>query len=212
MMALIVLLIIFHLLIIVNGYIIKHNDNRYRNTLLKMVQKRYQVTNEKDLVKKSNMIFIAPMDNFSMDEAEIFKKSIPENWDYSVLTGNAVIDAIDGTPFCLLSSILSTSNFCIFVYDDDIQKSNDILNNCLNKVLKISKSSNYEYAICRKGHLIYINETEMKKKRIKKNEKDEDNDNLNNLSINEKKKFAQVDEDDEYEYMSQLKNLIESNN
>jgi len=212
MMTLIVLLIIFHLLIIVNGYIIKHNDNRYRNTLLKMVQKRYQVTNEKDLVKKSNMIFIAPMDNFSMDEAEIFKKSIPENWDYSVLTGNAVIDAIDGTPFCLLSSILSTSNFCIFVYDDDIQKSNDILNNCLNKVLKISKSSNYEYAICRKGHLIYINETEMKKKRIKKNEKDEDNDNLNNLSINEKKKFAQVDEDDEYEYMSQLKNLIESNN
>lgn len=212
MMTLLVLLIIFHLLIIVNGYIIKHNDNRYRNTLLKMVQKRYQVTNEKDLVKKSNMIFIAPMNNFSMDEAEIFKKSIPENWDYSVLTGNAVIDAIDGTPFCLLSSILSTSNFCIFVYDDDIQKSNDILNNCLNKVLKISKSSNYEYAICRKGHLIYINETEMKKKRIKKNEKDEDNDNLNNLSINEKKKFAQVDEDDEYEYMSQLKNLIESNN
>jgi ribosomal protein L10 len=177
-----------------------------------MVQKRYQVTNEKDLVKKSNMIFIAPMDNFSMDEAEKFKKSIPENWDYSVLSGNAVIDAIDGTPFCLLSSILSTSNFCIFVYDDDIQKSNDILNNCLNKVLKISKSSNYEYAICRKGHLIYINETEMKKKRIKKNEKDEDNDNLNNLSINEKKKFAQVDEDDEYQYMSQLKNLIESNN
>jgi len=208
----IVLLIIFHL-IIVNGYIIKHNDHRYRKTLLKMVQKRYQVvTNEKDLVKKSNMIFVAPMDNFSMDEAEIFKKSIPENWDYSVLTGNAIIDAIDGTPFCLLSSILSTSNFCIFVYDDDIQKSNDILNNCLNKVLKISKSSNYEYAICRKGHLIYINETEMKKKRIKKNEKDEDNDNLNNLSTQEKKKFAQVDEDDEYEYMSQLKNLIESNN
>ena len=202
--------ILLSLLLLINSYIIKKNNN-YR-TLLNMAQIRYEIKNEKDLVKKSNMIFLAPMNNFSMEEAELFKKSIPENWEYSVLTGNKVIEAIDGTPFCLLSSILSTSNFCIFVYDDDIQKSNDILNNCLNKVLKISKSSNYEYAICRKGHLIYINETEMKKKRIKKNEKDEDNDNLNNLSINEKKKFAQVDEDDEYEYMSQLKNLIESNN
>jgi hypothetical protein len=168
-----------------------------------MAQIRYEKS-EKDLVKKSSMIFIAPMDNFSMDEAEVFKKNIPDNWEYSVLTGKSMIDAIDGTPFCLLSSILASSNFCIFVFDDDIQKSNDTLNNCINKVLKISKSRNYEYAICRKGHVIYINETEMKKKRRK------DADDME-LSPEEKSKFSTIDEIEENEYMNQLKTLIEKN-
>ena len=202
----IVIIILYCLIlssIIVHSYVIIHNDI-YRcrtSTILKMAQLRYE-KNEKDLVKKSNMIFIAPMDNFSMDEAEVFKKGIPENWEYSVLTGKSMMDAIDGTPFCLLSSILAPSNFCIFVFDDDIQKSNDTLNNCINKVLKISKSRNYEYAICRKGHLIYINESEIKKKKRKPEDE---------LTPDEKIKFSKIDEIEENEYMNQLKNLIENN-
>jgi hypothetical protein len=132
--------ILLSLLLLINSYIIKQNNN-YR-TLLNMAQIRYEIKNEKDLVKKSNIIFLAPMNNFSMEEAELFKKSIPENWEYSVLTGNKIIEAIDGTPFCLLSSIISSSNFCIFIFDDDLQKSNEILNSCLTKVFKILKSSN----------------------------------------------------------------------
>jgi hypothetical protein len=171
-----------------------------------MAQIRYEIKNEKELVKKSNMIFLAPMNNFSMEEAELFKKSIPENWEYSVLTGNKVIEAIDGTPFCLLSSIISSSNFCIFIFDDDLQKSNEILNTCLNKVFKILKSSNYEYAICRKGHLIYINESEMKLTKSKKGSREKEKD----LSPDDKMKFIKIDEIDENDYMNQLQNLIKS--
>jgi len=200
----IVIILLFCYFLTMNSYVIVHNEYRYRSsTTLNMAQIRYEKS-EKDLVKKSSMIFIAPMDNFSMDEAEVFKKNIPDNWEYSVLTGKSMIDAIDGTPFCLLSSILASSNFCIFVFDDDIQKSNDTLNNCINKVLKISKSRNYEYAICRKGHVIYINETEMKKKRRK------DADDME-LSPEEKSKFSTIDEIEENEYMNQLKTLIEKN-
>lgn len=209
MRSTIILISLSLLLVLTNSYVIKPiNNNKYinRNTLLNMAQIRYELKNEKELVKKSNMIFLAPMNNFSMEEAELFKKSIPENWEYSVLTGNKVLEAIDGTPFCLLSSIISSSNFCIFVFDDDSQKSNEILNTCLNKVLKISKSSNYEYAICRKGHLIYINESEMKKSKKGTNkyrEKEKD------LSDDDKMKFIKVSEMDENDYMNQLQNLIE---
>lgn len=201
-MKTIILLLVYMLLIItINSYILP-KYNRY-NTILKMAQIRYQGSNEKELVKKSSMIFIAPMDNFNMDEAELFKKSIPEKWEYSVLSNKAVIEAIDGTPFCLLTSILSTSNFCIFVFDDDIQRSNDILNTCLNKVLKLSKTRNYEYAICRKGHLIYINESEIVKKSQKKYE------NIDNLiNDDDKRKMKEIDEMEENEYMNQLKNLL----
>lgn len=197
-----ILLLVYMLLIItINSYILP-KYNRY-NTILKMAQIRYQGSNEKELVKKSSMIFIAPMDNFNMDEAELFKKSIPEKWEYSVLSNKAVIEAIDGTPFCLLTSILSTSNFCIFVFDDDIQRSNDILNTCLNKVLKLSKTRNYEYAICRKGHLIYINESEIVRKSQKKYE---NTDNL--INDDDKRKMKEIDEMEENEYMNQLKNLL----
>ena len=73
-------------------------------------------------IGQAEMLLVAPIEAIRMDEVKWIRSNLPKDTKTSVLSRQALIRGIDGTPFVQLADGVVGSSFCIFVSEKDSEK------------------------------------------------------------------------------------------
>lgn len=89
-----------------------------------------------------------PLASVPVNELTNLKKGLPKSSNTSVLPMNDIIELVDGTPFCILGSVVKGVNLCIFITNNEDY---EYFNNWMKKM---TSSQTNNFIACKKGHLI----------------------------------------------------------
>ena len=110
---------------------------------------------EKQMVQNSEIILVAPV--MSVSAQQFTALIIPDQIKSSIITKNNLISYIDGTPFCTMADYITSSNFCIFVKETDIE----FIDQFLSWVKKVKPNNNYNeqisgFLLCKKTNILKL--------------------------------------------------------
>jgi len=103
---------------------------------------------ERSMLNNCQVMVALPLASVPVNELTNLKKGLPKSSTSSVLPMNDIIELVDGTPFCILGSVVKGVNLCIFITNNDDY---EYFNTWMKKMTS-SQTSNF--IACKKGHLI----------------------------------------------------------
>ena len=101
---------------------------------------------DRSLLNNCQVLIAVPLASVPVNELTNLKKGLPKSSTTSVLPMNDIIELVDGTPYCIMGSVVTGVNLCIFITNNEDY---EYFNNWMKKMTSLQN-----FIACKKGHLI----------------------------------------------------------